>query len=90
MDVYKRQVPTSDAAAQSEVYQEYLNTYAAGSTALDQMQYATNQPTIPQFVEIGAEFMMDEFQRVIEDTSLSPADCTQAISDLTRKLLGTD
>ena len=44
-------VPTSDAAAQSEVYQEYLNTYAAGSTALDQMQYATNQPTIPQFVE---------------------------------------
>lgn len=82
-------VPTSDAAAQTQVYQDYLAKNAAGSTALAQMEYASNQPSIPQFVEIGAEFMMDEFQRVIEDKSVTPADCTQKISEQARKLLGT-
>lgn len=83
-------VPTSQAASETAVYQEYLNTYKAGTTALAQMQYATNQPTIPQWPEIGAEFMMDEMQRCVEDRAYTPAMATQTVSDSTKRLLGTN
>ncbi len=82
-------VPISEAASQTDVYKEFLTTYPAGSTALAQMEYATNQPTIPQWTEIASEFMMDEMQRCVEDRAYTPAMATQTVSDSVKTLIAS-
>lgn len=83
-------VPTSEAAANSEAYQTYLNEVPAGTTALKQMEYAGNQPVIPQWAEIGATIITTEMQKCIEDSSYTPEMACQSMCDLVATLLGTN
>ena len=80
-------VPTSEAAANSEVYQNYLKEVPAGVTALKQMEYAGNQPVIPQWAEIGATIITPEMQKCIEDSAYTPEMATQSMCDLVTTLL---
>lgn len=82
-------VPTSEAAAQSEAYQTYLKERPAGATALNQMQFATNQPVLAQWAEIASQIIGVEMSRCVENRDYTPAMCTQTISDAVRALLGT-
>lgn len=82
-------VPTSEAAANSEVYQNFLAERPAGATALAQMEYAGNQPVIPQWSEIGAEIITSEMQKCIEDRSYTPEMAVQSMYDQVVTLLGT-
>lgn len=82
-------VPTSEAAANSEVYQSYLAENPAAATALAQMEYAGNQPVIPEWAEIGAEIITSEMQKCIEDPDYTPEIATQSMCDQVATLLGT-
>ena len=82
-------VPTSESAANSEVYQQYLAEIPAGTTALQQMEYAGNQPVIPQWAEIGATIITPEMQKCVEDAAYTPEMATQSMHDLVATLLGT-
>lgn len=82
-------VPTSEAAANSAVYQQYLSDVPAGATALQQMEYAGNQPVIPQWAEIGATIITPEMQKCIEDGNYTPEMACQSMCDLVDTLLGT-
>lgn len=82
-------VPTSEAAANSEVYQKYLEERPAGATALAQMEYAGNQPVIPQWSEIGAEIITSEMQKCIERADYTPEMAVQSMADQVVTLLGT-
>lgn len=82
-------VPTSEAAANSAVYTQYLAERPAGATALKQMEYAGNQPVIPQWSEIGAEIITAEMQKCIEDRNYTPEMATQSMYDQVVNLLGT-
>lgn len=81
-------VPTSEAAATSDVYQTYLNEVPAGTTALKQMEYAGNQPVIPQWAEIGATIITTEMQKCIENSAYTPEMACQSMCDLVTTLLG--
>ena len=81
-------VPTSEAAANSEVYQKFLEEQPAGATALAQMEYAGNQPVIPEWSEIGAEIITSEMQKCIEDEAYTPEMATQSMVDQVATLLG--
>ncbi len=83
-------VPTSEAAANSDVYQTYLNEVPAGTTALKQMAYAGNQPVIPQWAEIGATIITTEMQKCIGDSAYTPEMACQSMCDLVATLLGTN
>ncbi len=83
-------VPTSEAAANSDVYQTYLNDVPAGTTALKQMAYAGNQPVIPQWAEIGATIITTEMQKCIGDSAYTPEMACQSMCDLVATLLGTN
>ena len=80
-------VPTSEAAANSEAYQNFLKEVPAGVTALKQMEYAGNQPVIPQWAEIGATIITPEMQKCIEDSAYTPEMATQSMCDLVTTLL---
>ena len=80
-------VPTSEAAANSEAYQNFLKEVPAGVTALKQMEYAGNQPVIPQWAEIGATIITPEMQKRIEDSAYTPEMATQSMCDLVTTLL---
>lgn len=79
---------TSEAAANSEVYQKSLEEQPAGATALAQMEYAGNQPVIPEWSEIGAEIITSEMQKCIEDEAYTPEIATQSMADQVATLLG--
>ena len=81
-------VPTSEAAANSEVYQKFLEEQPAGATALAQMEYAGKQPVIPEWSEIGAEIITSEMQKCIEDEAYTPEMATQSMVDQVATLLG--
>lgn len=81
-------VPTSQAAADSEVYQKFLAEKPAGRTALLQMEYAGNQPVIPQWSEIGAEIITAEMQKCIENADYTPEMACQSMVDQVATLLG--
>ena len=81
-------VPTSQAAADSEVYQKFLAEKPAGRTALLQMEYAGNQPVIPQWSEIGAEIITAEMQKCIENADYTPEMACQSMVDQVAVLLG--
>ncbi len=83
-------VPTSEAAANSDVYQTYLNEVPAGTTALKQMAYAGNQPVIPQWAEIGATIITTEMQKCIGDSAYTPEMACQSMCDQVATLLGTN
>ncbi len=83
-------VPTSEAAANSDVYQTYLNDVPAGTTALKQMAYAGNQPVIPQWAEIGATIITTEMQKCIGDSAYTPEMACQSMCDQVATLLGTN
>ena len=80
-------VPTSEAAANSEAYQNFLKEVPAGVTALKQMEYAGNQPVIPQWAEISATIITPEMQKCIEDSAYTPEMATQSMCDLVTTLL---
>ena len=81
-------VPTSQAAADSAVYQQFLAEKPAGRTALLQMEYAGNQPVIPQWSEIGAEIITAEMQKCIENADYTPEMACQSMVDQVAVLLG--
>lgn len=81
-------VPTSEAAANSAVYQQYLTDRPAGATALQQMEYAGNQPVIAQWSEIGATIITPEMQKCIESADYTPAMAIQSMADQVKALVG--
>lgn len=81
-------IPTSPAAAESEVYQEYLATTPNGRTALEQMEYAHPIPVHTSYAQIKDEIITSELQRCIESKGeYTPEMALQAMSDRTKELL---
>ncbi len=82
-------VPSSAAAAESQVYKDFLASNANAGTALAQMEFTDiPRPVNENYPQIHAEIMMTEIQRCIEDDGYTPEQAVQAISDQTKKLLG--
>ena len=82
-------VPSSEAAANSKVYQDFLAGNDRGKTALAQLKDYTDipRPINENYPQIHAEIMMTEIQRCIEEPSYTPQQAVQAISDQTKALL---
>lgn len=82
-------VPSSEAAANSKVYQDFLAGNDRGKTALAQLKDYTDipRPINENYPQIHAEIMMTEIQRCIEEPGYTPQQAVQAISDQTRALL---
>ena len=81
-------VPTGDAAAQTEVYQEYLSSFPMGETSLKQMDTAASQAILTEWNEICSTFIQPAIQRTIEQADYTPEQAVQDISDQVRNLLG--
>ncbi len=82
-------VPSSAAAAESQVYKEFLASNANAGTALAQMEFTDiPRPVNENYPQIHAEIMMTEIQRCMEEDNYTPEQAVQAISDQTKKLLG--
>ncbi len=82
-------VPSSKAASESSVYQEFINSNAAAKTALSQMEYTDiPRPINEDYPQIHSEIMMTEIQRCIEVADYTPEQAVAAISEQTKALLG--
>ena len=81
-------VPSSEAASESSVYQEFIADNAAAKTALEQMQYTDiPRPINEDYPQIHSEIMMTEIQRCIEMEGYTPEQAVVAISNQTKALL---
>lgn len=81
-------VPISQAAADSDVYQTFLNENENGKTAMAQMAYTDiPRPVNSNWSQIHTEIMMTEMQRCIEDRSYTPEEAVAAISEQAKALL---
>ena len=81
-------VPSSQAAADTDVYQEYISANGNAKTALEQMQYTDiPRPINEDYPQIHSEIMMTEIQRCIEEPSYTPEQAVTAISEQTKALL---
>lgn len=81
-------VPSSQAAAETKVYQDFLKEIPIGKTALAQMEYTDiPRPVNEKYPEIHAEIMMTEIQRCIEEAGYTPEMAVTAISEKTKALL---
>lgn len=80
-------VPTSEAAANSAVYQEYLNALPAGVTALKQMEYAFNQPVIAEWSDIANNIIQVGIQKCIQDKDYTPEIATATMAEQVKTLL---
>lgn len=81
-------VPSSQAAADTDVYQEYISANGNAKTALEQMQYTDiPRPINEDYPQIHSEIMMTEIQRCIEESSYTPEQAVTAISEQTKALL---
>lgn len=82
-------VPSSKAASETSVYQEFIAANDNAKTALEQMQYTDiPRPINENYPQIHAEIMMTEIQRCIEEASYTPEAAVAAISEQTKALLG--
>lgn len=82
-------LPSSPAAAESQVYQDFINENANAKTALEQMEYTDiPRPVNENYPQIHSEIMMTEIQRCIEEADYTPEAAVAAISEQTRNLLG--
>ena len=82
-------IPTSQAAADSEAYQTFLEEVPNARAAFEQMQYAVIIPVHEHYSEISFDIMMSEIQRVIfEYPNYTPEMAVESMSQRTRALLG--
>ena len=83
-------LPSSQAAADSDIYQEFTGANDNAKTALEQMEYTDiPRPVNENYPQIHSEIMMTEIQRCIEEPDYTPEEAVQAISDQTKALLGS-
>lgn len=81
-------VPSSQAASETKIYQDFIAEKPAARTALEQMQYTDiPRPVNENYPEIHAEIMMTEIQRCIEEADYTPEQAVAAISERTKTLL---
>ena len=81
-------LPNSEAAAQTDTYQAFINANDNAKTALLQMEYTDiPRPTNENYPEIHAEIMMTEIQRCMQEDDYTPEQAVAAISEQTRALL---
>ena len=80
-------IPTSPAAAESEVYQKYLAEVPNAAVALEQMPYAQTIPVNTYYAQIKDDIITTEIQRIFEEENFTPEDALNAISEQTRQLL---
>lgn len=82
-------VPSSEAASESAVYQEFIKANDNAKTSLEQMQYTDiPRPINENYPQIHSEIMMTEIQRCIERADYTPEQAVAAISEQTKALLG--
>ncbi len=83
-------VPSSQAAADTDIYQEFVGANDNAKTALEQMDYPDiPSPVNENYPQIHSEIMMTEIQRCIEEEDYTPEQAVEAISQQTKALLGS-
>ena len=83
-------VPSSQAAADTDIYQEFVGANDNAKTALEQMEYTDiPRPVNENYPQIHSEIMMTEIQRCIEEADYTPEQAVEAISQQTKALLGS-
>lgn len=83
-------LPSSQAASETETYQEFISAHDNAKTALEQMEYTDiPRPVNEDYPQIHSEIMMTEIQRCIEEADYTPEQAVAAISEQTKALLGS-
>jgi len=83
-------IPSSKAASETDIYQAFVNENDNAKTALAQLEYTDiPRPINKDYPQIHAEIIMTEIQRCIEEPDYTPEAAVQAMSDLTKALLGS-
>jgi sn-glycerol 3-phosphate transport system substrate-binding protein len=82
-------VPTSQAAVDTKVFQDYLVANPAAATVVNQLQYVMPRPNNRHYTQIHTETIMTEIQRCIMNTNITPEQTVQEISRQVRALLAS-